>query len=299
MSRGLIENRSTTGTSVFSSWRHEERARRSQRPGRRTRRGPGGSLSPAEPYTSMRTPKRRFRARPARMRLCACSSSTRRPTRPRTTARSPERWRPRGRDVELLTSRALYGDPEPPDGFTLREDFYRRATTGGRGAHGAAALAGRRAPARNAPRAAADADVVHYQWLTAEPVDAFLLARGVPRVFTAHNVLRRIGGRVHELGAPPLARRVDALIAHTRAGAARARRALRRRAGARPRDPARRVRAPDRQPAEAPLPAELAAVEGPGDPQLRDPAAVQGHRRAASRPSTGSTAPSCGSSADR
>ena len=40
------------------------------------------------------------------------------------------------------------------------------------------------------------ADVVHYQWLTLEALDAFLLARGAPRVFTSHNVLRRGTGAV-------------------------------------------------------------------------------------------------------
>jgi glycosyltransferase involved in cell wall biosynthesis len=168
-----------------------------------------------------------------------------------------------GADVELLTSRALYGDPAPPDGFALREHFYRRATAGERGA-----------AARRLWRAAEhlpgmlrarrpDADVVHYQWLTAEPVDAFLLARGVPRVFTAHNVLRRDAGRMHQLGARALAGRVDALIAHTQAGA----RELVDRYGA----AAERVHVIPhgafehltRQPREAPLPDELAAVEGP------------------------------------
>ena len=45
-----------------------------------------------------------------------------------------------------------------------------------------------------AAREAAGFDVVHYQWLTLEPLDALLLARGAPRVFTAHNVLRRGAG---------------------------------------------------------------------------------------------------------
>lgn len=168
-----------------------------------------------------------------------------------------------GASVELLTSRALYGDPELPGGFTVREDFYSRATTGERGAS-----------ARRFWRAAEhlpgmlrarrpDADIVHYQWLTAEPVDAFLLASGVPRVFTAHNVLRRSAGRVHRLGAHALAGRMDAVIAHTRAGAHE----LVERYGA----DAERVHVIPhgafehltRQPAEQGLPAELAAVEGP------------------------------------
>ena len=45
------------------------------------------------------------------------------------------------------------------------------------------------------------ADVVHYQWLTLEALDAFLLASDVPRVFTSHNVLRRGEGALRERGA--------------------------------------------------------------------------------------------------
>ncbi|MEA2665991.1 MAG: hypothetical protein QOI11_2935, partial [Candidatus Eremiobacteraeota bacterium] len=168
-----------------------------------------------------------------------------------------------GAAVELLTSRALYGDPEPATGFALREDFYRRATAGARRASGRRLWrAAEHLPGMWRARHPA-ADVVHYQWLTAEPVDAFLLARGVPRVFTAHNVLRRATGRVQELGAHALARRVDALIAHTRAGADE----LVTRYDA-PRDrvhviPHGAFDHLTRQRSEAPLPPELATVEGP------------------------------------
>ena len=49
-------------------------------------------------------------------------------------------------------------------------------------------------------------------------MDALLLARGAPRVFTAHNVLRRGAGS--RLGARSAPAAIDALIAHTGAGAA-------------------------------------------------------------------------------
>jgi len=105
--------------------------------------------------------------------------------------------------------------------------------------------------------------VVHYQWLTLEALDAFLLSRGAPTVFTSHNVLRRGEGRVRELAARLVARRADALIAHTADGA----RELSERFGA---DPARVHVIPHgafdyltHQPREEPLPAELAEVEGP------------------------------------
>ena len=64
-----------------------------------------------------------------------------------------------------------------PHGFPVREEFYRRAT---RPATGAAAAP--RAPlAEHVPdmlryrRHAEAADVVHYQWLPLEALDAFLL----------------------------------------------------------------------------------------------------------------------------
>ncbi len=168
-----------------------------------------------------------------------------------------------GAEVELLTSRPVHGSAPPPAGYSVREAFYPRATAPGR-SDTARRLwrAAEHLPGMLAARRPA-ADVVHYQWLTAEPADAYLLARGVPRVFTAHNVLRRSAGRIHELGARALARKVDALIAHTRAGAAE----LVEHYGA----PAERVHVIPHgafdhltaQPTEAPLPPELAAVESP------------------------------------
>src|SRR3954471_19429538 len=70
-------------------------------------------------------------------------------------------------EVELLTSRFLHGPVPEPDGYRVRECFYRRS-----------AERGLKAPARRALKAAEhlsdmrrlrgtlDADVVHYQWLT-------------------------------------------------------------------------------------------------------------------------------------
>ena len=70
-----------------------------------------------------------------------------------------------------------------------------------------------------AARDAAGADVVHYQWLTLEALDALLLARGAPRVFTAHNVLRRGQGALRERAARLALARMDAVVVHTEAGA--------------------------------------------------------------------------------
>ena len=104
---------------------------------------------------------------------------------------------------------------------------------------------------------------MHYQWLTLEPLDSLLLARGAPRVFTAHNVLRRGDRSRRAAGRAGCSARMDARDRPHRGGRAA-------RCG-----PARGRPAPvhviphgafdylARQEREEPLPAELAAVEGP------------------------------------
>jgi glycosyltransferase involved in cell wall biosynthesis len=169
-----------------------------------------------------------------------------------------------GAEVELSTSRPTYDAPSA-DGFAVSEDFYRRAMARDR------STAARRALrlAEHVPdmlrhrRAASDADVLHYQWLTLEGLDAFLLPDGAPRVFTSHNVLRRGGGALRERAVRNVLDRSDAVVTHTRGGA----RDLVERYGAE----RERVRVIPhgafdyltRQPGERPLPDELAAVEGP------------------------------------
>ena len=168
-----------------------------------------------------------------------------------------------GADVELLTSRYLYGPTPPVNGFRVREEFYPRATARDRGVHARRALrAAEHVPGMLGHRRSG-ADVVHYQWLTLEALDSLLLATDAPRVFTSHNVLRRGEGALRERAARMVAARCDAVIAHTQDGA----RVLTERFGA---DPARVHVIPHgafdyltRQEAETPLPEELAAVEGP------------------------------------
>jgi len=167
--------------------------------------------------------------------------------------------------VELSTSRPTYDAPSA-DGFAVREDFYRRTMARDRtmpvrralrlGEHVPDMLRHRRAsPTR--------ADVVHYQWLTLEGLDARLLADGLPRVFTSHNVMRRGTGRLRERAVRSLIGAVDAVVTHTDGGA----RELVERYGA----SSEAVRVIPhgafdyltRQADERPLPDELAAVEGP------------------------------------
>lgn len=175
-----------------------------------------------------------------------------------------------GADVELVTSRFAYGAVPPPAGYAVRESFYRWAP-------GAPGSALRRAAklAQHVPdmlawrRHAAQADVVHFQWLTVQPLDWRLLPRrradGGPRplVLTAHDVLPR-EPRPGQLAAQRrLYDRVDAVVVHSEHGRARL-------TGALGVDPARVRVIPHgafahlaAQAQEAPLPRELAEVDGP------------------------------------
>lgn len=122
----------------------------------------------------------------------------------------------RGLDVELITSRFVHGPPPTPFGYGVTESFHRLATR-----------FGDRAPRRrrmvrlaeHVPdmlryrRRAGEADVRHFQWLPVERIDRHLLPPARPRVLTMHNVIRRDAVDLR------LARRMDAVIVHTRHGA--------------------------------------------------------------------------------
>ena len=167
-------------------------------------------------------------------------------------------------EVELLTSRFLYGPVPEPDGYRVRECFYRRS-----------AQRGLEAPARRFLKAAEHlddmrrlrrelrADVVHYQWLTMPALDAYLLPAVRPRLLTAHYILPPDPSRRQVDTARRLFTRMDTVIAHSEHGAAR----LREEVGL---DPARVRVIPHgafdyltRLPEEKPLPAELEGAEGP------------------------------------
>src|SRR4051794_41663171 len=95
-----------------------------------------------------------------------------------------------GAEVELLTSRFLHGPVPPAGGYRVEELFYRRSAARGLDAPA-------RLPFKAAEhvgdmlrfRRAADADVVHYQWLPVPPLDVRLLPPLRPRVMTAHYIL--------------------------------------------------------------------------------------------------------------
>jgi glycosyltransferase involved in cell wall biosynthesis len=166
-----------------------------------------------------------------------------------------------GAEVELVTTRFPYGPVPVPDGYRVNELFYPRAARLGRGARSRRALRlAEHVPGMLRLRAHAEgADVVHLQWLAAPALDRLLLPPR-PRVLTVHDPPPAAGRALAAQRA--LFGRMDALIAHSEAGAARLRELVA--------DPRRVHRAPHgafgylrEQPDERPLPPELAAVEGP------------------------------------
>jgi glycosyltransferase involved in cell wall biosynthesis len=169
-----------------------------------------------------------------------------------------------GAEVELVTSHFLYGPIPQPQGYEVSERFYRRSSARGLGAPARRAfkLAEHLSDMRRFHRSA-EADVVHYQWLTLPRLDARLLPSLRPRVITAHYVLAPRPSRRQLATAQRVFGGMDAVVAHSRHGATR----LREEVGI---DPARiRVihhgafdyltRLEDL----TPLPAELRDAEGP------------------------------------
>lgn len=169
-----------------------------------------------------------------------------------------------GADVELVTTRFLYGPVPPAEGYEVDERFYRRAAA--RGLDAPARLpfkAAEHVPDMLRFRRAAAGDVVHYQWLTIPGLDVRLLPPLRPRVMTAHYVLPPNPSRRQVSSARRVFGAMDAVIAHSAHGAAR----LRDEVGL---DPARVRVIPHgafdhltRLPEEKPLPPELEGAEGP------------------------------------
>jgi glycosyltransferase involved in cell wall biosynthesis len=120
-----------------------------------------------------------------------------------------------GADIELVTSRFAYGDVPEPQGYRHRELFYRRAA-------GAPASRLRRVTKLIAHvpdmlayrRHALAADVVHFQWLDMQWLDARLLPRR-PLVLTGHDLLPREPRPGQARAQRRLYDRVDALVVHS------------------------------------------------------------------------------------
>jgi glycosyltransferase involved in cell wall biosynthesis len=169
-----------------------------------------------------------------------------------------------GAEVELVTSHFLYGPTPELDGYEVSESFYRRTARRGLDARARRTFKfGEHLPDMLRFRRDADADVVHYQWLTVPGLDAILLPALRPRVITAHYVLAPRPSRREIFTAKRVYGAMDAVVAHSQHGARR----LRDEVGV---DPGRvhviNHGAFDyltRLPHEEPLPAELRAAEGP------------------------------------
>jgi glycosyltransferase involved in cell wall biosynthesis len=123
-----------------------------------------------------------------------------------------------GARVELITSRFGYGAVPEPDGYAVRELFYRHAL----GAPGS--------PARRVAKLlehvpdmlryrsdAQAADVVHFQWLTVQAVDRWLLPHR-PTVLTAHDLLPREPRPGQARAQRRLYDAVDAVVVHSEYG---------------------------------------------------------------------------------
>lgn len=124
-----------------------------------------------------------------------------------------------GMDVRLQTSRFGYGSVPVPECYERVERFYRVAG----GAPGsrqrmAAKLVQHVPDMREYRRAAAEADVVHFQWLAVQPLDVRLLPVERPLVLTAHDVLPREPRRGQRAAQRRLYERVDAVVVHSEHG---------------------------------------------------------------------------------
>jgi glycosyltransferase involved in cell wall biosynthesis len=129
-----------------------------------------------------------------------------------------------GADVELWTSAFGYGEVPAATGVRVHEAFYRWAPgAAGSRARRAARLAQHVPDMLRYARAARAADVVHFQWLPVQALDARLLPRSHPRLLTAHDVLPREPRRGQLAGQRALYERMDAIVVHSEHGAARLR----------------------------------------------------------------------------
>ena len=148
-----------------------------------------------------------------------------------------------GAEVDLYTSRFNYGPAPAPRGYVRHEHFYRLAhgAFGSRSAGSAPAAApGPRSHVGQAAkllehvpdmlryrRLAQSADIVHFQWLTVQPLDLHLLPRRLPGsrgprlVLTAHDIMPREPRPGQRAAQARLYERFDAIVVHSEHGRAR------------------------------------------------------------------------------
>ncbi|MBK5232092.1 MAG: glycosyltransferase family 4 protein [Thermoleophilia bacterium] len=127
-----------------------------------------------------------------------------------------------GEDVELITSRFLYGPVPEADGYRVDESLYRRSASRGLDAKGRRIFkAVEHLADMRRLRGMVDADVVHYQWLTMPNLDRRLLPPQRPRVLTAHYILPPEPTARQKKNANRVFGSMDAVIAHSESGAQR------------------------------------------------------------------------------
>lgn len=127
-----------------------------------------------------------------------------------------------GQEVELITSRFLYGPVPEPAGYEAEEFFYRRSSARGLKARG-------RVPFKFVEhlddmrrlRRRIAGDVTHYQWLTVPGLDRRLISPKRPRVMTAHYVIPPDPAPRQVKSARRVFESMDAVIVHSETGARR------------------------------------------------------------------------------
>jgi glycosyltransferase involved in cell wall biosynthesis len=148
-----------------------------------------------------------------------------------------------GAEVELFTSRFAYGPVARAEGYRRHELFYRAARFApGSRAQRIAKLAEHVPDMLRYRHAARAADIVHFQWLSVQHLDGFLLPRGRrasrtghpggPRrsrpalVLTAHDVMPREPRPGQHSAQRRLYDRFDAIVVHSEHGRERLTREL-------------------------------------------------------------------------
>ena len=123
-----------------------------------------------------------------------------------------------GTQVELVRSPYAYGTAPPPDGYTVRELFYRhsRGPAGSRLRLATKLL--EHVPDMVAYRRhALGAEVVHFQWVSVQPIDWRLLPRR-PVILTAHDLLPREPRPLQVRAQRRIYESVDAIVVHSEFG---------------------------------------------------------------------------------
>jgi glycosyltransferase involved in cell wall biosynthesis len=167
-------------------------------------------------------------------------------------------------DVDLVTTKFLYGPVPPAEGYRVEERFYRRSAARGLDARLRLPFkAAEHVPDMLRYRREAAGDVLHFQWLTIPGLDVRLLPPLRPRLITAHYILPPQPNRRQVASARRVFGAMDAVVAHSEHGATR----LRDEVGL---DPSHVRVIPHgafdyltRLPEEKPLPRELEGAEGP------------------------------------